>query len=205
MEVLTRCLKCLETMSSRASVALVESRVTMGLRVIIWLTGVEWGSSPSAVTYCTPTIKQIKKEKKQVTHSVRQILRGKNSTKTFLIIDNENTVRTLGGTQLTSLGYGNVLWDGERRAGLESRDSSLGRGSLSRPLGGAALMSRYGAFSGELGLDFLPDGLALKGGINSNQRKREKKVSKPHPSWTAFSLFPTGGGIRRFGSLIWTT
>lgn len=51
MEVLTRCLKCLETMSSSASVALVESRVTIGLRVIIWLTGVICGSSPSAVTY----------------------------------------------------------------------------------------------------------------------------------------------------------
>ena len=146
-----------------------------------------------------------RKRDKQVTHSVRQILRGKNPAKTFLIIDNEDTVRTLGGTQLTSLGYRDVLWDGERWARLESSDSSLCRSSLSRPFGGAALMSRYGAFSGELGFDFLPDCLALKGGINSEQRKREKKVGKPHPSWTAFSSFPTGGGIRRFGSLIWTT
>ena len=32
---LTRCLKCLETMSCKASVALVVSRVTMGFLVII--------------------------------------------------------------------------------------------------------------------------------------------------------------------------
>ena len=37
-------------MSCRASVALVVSRVTIGLRVITWLTGVVWGSIPSAVT-----------------------------------------------------------------------------------------------------------------------------------------------------------
>ena len=38
--VLTRCLKCFCTISCRASVALVMSRVTIGLRVMIWLTGV---------------------------------------------------------------------------------------------------------------------------------------------------------------------
>lgn len=46
----TRCRKPLVTMSWRASVALVVSRVTMGFRVIIALTGVERGSRPSAVT-----------------------------------------------------------------------------------------------------------------------------------------------------------
>ena len=49
-KIRTKCLKCLETMSWRASVALVVSRVTMGLRVIICPTGVVCGSSPSAVT-----------------------------------------------------------------------------------------------------------------------------------------------------------
>lgn len=46
----TKCLKCLETISCRASVALVVSRVTIGFRVMIWWTGVVWGSRPSAVT-----------------------------------------------------------------------------------------------------------------------------------------------------------
>lgn len=31
--------------------ALVVSLVTIGLRVMIWLTGVVWGSSPSEVTF----------------------------------------------------------------------------------------------------------------------------------------------------------
>lgn len=35
MVVRTKCLKCLETMSCKASVALVVSRVTIGFRVII--------------------------------------------------------------------------------------------------------------------------------------------------------------------------
>lgn len=47
---LTKCLKCLDTINSSASVALVVSRVTIGLRVIIALTGVRCGSKPSAVT-----------------------------------------------------------------------------------------------------------------------------------------------------------
>lgn len=47
----TKCLKCFDTINCSASVALVLSRVTIGLRVIIWLTGVECGSRPSAVTY----------------------------------------------------------------------------------------------------------------------------------------------------------
>lgn len=106
---------------------------------------------------------------KQVTHSVRQILRSENPTKTFLIINDEDAVRTLGGTQLTSLCYRDVLWDGEGWAGLESRYSSLGRCCLSRPFGGTALMSGYSAFAGELGFDFLPDCLVLKEGINIDQ------------------------------------
>ena len=40
VSLLTKCLKCLDTISSSASVALVVSRVTIGLRVIIELTGV---------------------------------------------------------------------------------------------------------------------------------------------------------------------
>jgi len=47
----TRWRKCRWTMSSRASVALVESRVTMGFLVMIALTGVLRGSRPSAATY----------------------------------------------------------------------------------------------------------------------------------------------------------
>ena len=47
---LTRCLKCLCTINCSASVALVVSRVTIGLRVMIALTGVVCGSKPSAVT-----------------------------------------------------------------------------------------------------------------------------------------------------------
>lgn len=46
----TRCRKPLDTMSWRASVALVVSRVTIGFRVIMAETGVFLGSKESAVT-----------------------------------------------------------------------------------------------------------------------------------------------------------
>ena len=49
--MLTRCLKCFCTISCSASVALVVSRVTIGLRVMIRLTEVVCGSTPSEVTY----------------------------------------------------------------------------------------------------------------------------------------------------------
>ena len=51
VRLLTKCLKCLVTISCKASVALVVSRVTIGFRVIIVLTGVDRGSKPSAVTF----------------------------------------------------------------------------------------------------------------------------------------------------------
>jgi len=90
-------------------------------------------------------------------HPVCQILRCENSTKTLLIVNNEDTVGALGSTQLTSLGYRDVLWHGKCGAGLESGDGSLCRSSLSRAFGGAALVCGYGAFTGELGFDFLPN------------------------------------------------
>lgn len=168
MDVLTRCRKCLETMSSRASVALVESRVTIGLRVMIWLTGVVCGSRPSAVTYTQHQhinfiIACQRRERERESHPVCQILRGENPTKTLLIVNDENAVRALGSTQLTSLGYCDVFRHGKRGAGLEGSDGSLRRGGLSRAFVGAALVCGYGAFAGELGFDFLPDCLGLNG------------------------------------------
>ena len=107
-----------------------------------------------------------RQRRKKNTDPVRQILRGENPTKTFLIINDEDTVGAFGSTQLTRLGYCDILRHCKRGAGLESGDSSLRRGSLSRTFGGAALMCGYGTFAGELGFDFLPDGLELRGKVS---------------------------------------
>lgn len=101
----TKCLKCFDTINCSASVALVLSRVTIGLRVIIWLTGVECGSRPSAVTYevVFSTWSTAGKGERKEAHPKRQILRGEDTTQPFVIVNDKNAVSTLCSAQLASL------------------------------------------------------------------------------------------------------
>lgn len=147
-----------------------------------------------------------KGRRNKLTHSVRQILCGENPTETFLIINDEDTVRTLGGTQLTSLGYRDVFWDGEGWTGLESRDSSFGRCCLSRFFGGAALMSGYSAFAGELGFDFLPNCLVLKEGPMNERKKKKKKPTNLIPLGLLSPGLRVGDGAleTRYGRHRWS-
>ena len=104
----TRCLKCFDTINCRASVALVESRVTIGLRVMIWLTGVVCGSRPSAVTYNKKKKNSMYTLQKK-TYPICQIFRCENPTQSLLIIHYKDTVCPFSSTQLASFGYSDVF------------------------------------------------------------------------------------------------
>lgn len=85
----------------------------MGPRVMIALTGVVRGSSPSAVTYervwkVDSTISLGvggKNGSVQLAHPISKVLRGEDTAKTFLLVDDENTVGPFRGAKLTSIRY----------------------------------------------------------------------------------------------------
>lgn len=134
------------------------SRVTIGLRVIIWLTGVVCGSSPSAVT-CRVVDFTFQETKNQRTYSVRQILRREDSTQSFFIVNDKDAVGAFCSTELTSLGNGDILWNCKSGTGLESSYSALGSAGLSAAFRGPLLTvcGRDSTLARELRLDLLSD------------------------------------------------
>ena len=95
----------------------------MGLRVIIALTGVERGSRPSDVTYtfCSDNIYTIMYK----THPISKIFGGENATKTFFLVNDQDTICSLRGAELTSIGYAYSLWNSQCRARLEGSDGAF--------------------------------------------------------------------------------
>ncbi len=89
---------------------------------------------------------------------VSKVLCSKDSRQPLFVIDNEHTVRSLGGAQLTGIGDGDVLRDCESWAGLECSDRAL----CGRVLCGLLAEGERGgcsAFSGEFRFDLFTNGL----------------------------------------------
>lgn len=157
--------------------ALVVSRVTIGLLVMIALTAVVCGSNPSAVTYRGTQYPHAPRRRKP-THSIRQILSSKDTAQAFILIHDKYAVRPLGSTKLTRLRDSDVLWDSQRGAWLESRDGTLldiGLLSAMAPTALVLLLICSGncALTGKLALDLFPDGLHVKVISKSRQPRRE--------------------------------
>lgn len=95
------------------------------------------------------------------TYTVRKILCGENATEALIVIDNQDAVCPLCGTELTGLGHGDAFWDSQRRARLERGDGALLNIGLLSALAAAALLvgRRNGALARELGLNLLADRL----------------------------------------------
>lgn len=148
-------------MSWRASVALVVSRVTIGLRVMIALTGVVWGSRPSADT-CARVRSAIALSKRvSFAHPVCQIFGSEDTTQAFLIVDNKNAIGSFGSTKLAGFSNSDVFGHCECRGRLQSGDSSLRGSCLSSSSATlrCSLGSRNGPLPSEFRFDFLANGL----------------------------------------------
>lgn len=134
----------------------VESRVTIGLGVMMALTGVVLGSSPSPTTCAF--VSEVPWTERQ-THPERQILCRKDSAEVLILVDYENAVGALCGAELTRIGNADRVRDGEGGEGAEGGDGALlgarGGGSAAGTLGAL----RGGTLAGELGFDLLANGL----------------------------------------------
>ena len=126
---------------------------------MIALTGVWWGSRPSAVTYGR-ALAQCRAGENANTYAIGQVLRGEDTAEALLVINDEDTVSALRGAELAGLCNRNTFRDSEGWAGLQRRDSSLGRSSLASAVATGSWLGRgNGAFAGEFRLDLLPNGL----------------------------------------------
>ena len=95
------------------------------------------------------------------TYSVGQIFSSKDTTQTFLIINDQNTVGPLGRTKLTSLRHSQVFWYSQSGTGLQRSDSAfLDVCLVAAPT--RSLSCRNSTLSRKLGFDLLPDSLARR-------------------------------------------
>lgn len=104
------------------------------------------------------------------TYPIRQILGREDPAQALLVIDNKDTVRALCRTELTGVRDGDALRHGERRAGLERRDSALLDAILCAAASAAAasraIRRRDGAFARELAFDLFADCLWETDGVS---------------------------------------
>ena len=111
-------------------------------------------------------------------HPESQILGGENPTQPFFLIDDQNTIRPLGRTQLTGIRDRHVLRHRQRRGRFQAGDGTL-LGLSAGPLGGVGVGrvlvgrevglgegggGRAGTFAGEFGFDLSTEGLGEVGG-----------------------------------------
>ena len=124
-----------------------------------------YGSRARIKTFSSNLQEQTRSNKpydiREPTHPIGKIFGGKDPTKTFLLIYNQNTIRALGSTELTCLRDSDVLRDSECRTWLQRCDSTLSSRRLVSALGRALLVMgcRDGALAGQLGLYLLSDSL----------------------------------------------
>lgn len=118
----------------------VVSRVTMGLGVMMALTGVVRGSSPSPTTcFARQLISFGTLFGSSSTHPEGEILGGEDSAKMLLLIDDEHAVRPLCRAELTGIGHTDRVRNGESWERAKGRDRAL--------LGASSLSSSPGALS----------------------------------------------------------
>jgi hypothetical protein len=117
---------------------------------------VVWGSSPSAVTYDMSS--SVAQGREMYAHPISQILGCKDTTQSFLVINDQDTVCSLGSTKLTCFRYCNIFWHRQRRTWLQCCDRALWSSlfSLSTLLL-LILCRRYRSFPGQFRLNLLPD------------------------------------------------
>lgn len=83
-------------------------------------------------------------------HSVCQILGGKNSTQTLLIIYDENAVGPLGCAELTGFRDGDSIWNGKGWTGFECRHGAFGNVGFESTSTATLMGGRYGTLAREL-------------------------------------------------------
>jgi len=102
-----------------------------------------------------------------ISHPVGQILGCKDTAQAFLVINDQDAIRSFGGTELTCFGDGDVLRDSKSGRGTECRDSPFLCSRFSWTLlAGRETSCRDGAFASQFGLDFLANGLGGSGDIS---------------------------------------
>jgi len=67
-----------------------------------------------------------RKESFSSAHSVCQVLGGKNTTQSLLIVNDKNAVGPLCRAELTCFGDTDGVWNRKRWTGLERRDGAFG-------------------------------------------------------------------------------
>lgn len=111
-------------MSCRASVALVESRVTIGFLVMICATVVVLGSRASAATYTVVSTLHHALVSRH-THPEGEIFGGEDTTQTLFLINDQYTICPLGSTKLTSVRNAHTLRYGQSRTRPQTSYSPL--------------------------------------------------------------------------------
>lgn len=98
--------------------------MTMGLGVMICATAVDLGSSPSPMTCVLKMSHWICSGLGKSSHSEGQVLGRKDAAEVFLVVYHKNAVCALGSTQLTCIGNGDGLGDGEGGERSQGRHSA---------------------------------------------------------------------------------
>lgn len=119
------------------------------------------------------------------THPIGQILGGKDTTKTLLIINDQHTIRSFRSTKLTRFRDGDILRHRQGWTGLESSNRAFGRRSLAASTASLILISRNGSFPRQLRFYLLANSLRR---ISTEFQRDEKRIGRPRHAWTAFSV-----------------
>ena len=157
----------------------VVSRVTMGLGVMMALTGVVLGSNPSPTTCAYNMNAEQRKKSGGWTYSESEILGGEDTAEMLLLIDDEDAIGSFSSAELGSVGDGNVVRHGEGGEGTEGGDGAL-LGSRSGALLLLLLLLlalRRGSFAGEFRLNLLANSLAFALSRGADGEGREERTS----------------------------
>jgi hypothetical protein len=171
-----------------ASVAEVVSRVTIGLGVMMALTGVTRGSIPSPTT-CVHIVSMCgchKSTNGETAYPEREILGGKDAAQVFVLVDDQDAVSPLRRAKLTHVRDAHAMWDGQGGEGPEGRDGALlgSRDALAAggsTRGGAGAL-RARSLAREFSFDLLADGLRIQwagAGCVSVQRLGKRRTLMP--------------------------
>lgn len=151
-----------------ASVAEVVSRVTIGLGVMMALTGVTRGSIPSPTT-CVHIVSMCgchKSTNGETAYPEREILGGKDAAQVFVLVDDQDAVSPLRRAKLTRVRDAHAMRDGQGGEGPEGRDGALlgSRDALATGGGtrGGAGALRARSLAREFAFDLLADGLRIQ-------------------------------------------
>ena len=114
-----------------------------------------------------------------ISYPIGQILGREDSTQAFLVIDDQDTVRSFGSTELACFGDSDVLRNSEGGRGTKRGDGSfLGSRFGWTFLTGGYTGCRNGAFAGQFGLNFLANGLDRTGDISFPQARHSGREGR---------------------------